>query len=247
MRSAFHFVLGLVFALAWCAGAQAQARVGRSATSLAGAHMVRSSQFRTTFRQADSGVIVVGQPGLFPFAPISFGAFPVPSFAPISFGVFPVPGLGFDFAHLAAVTRSVKVSDLSVLTTAQRLALAQRLTPFISFAVPFLPAPAQVVVVQQPPVVVVQPPPAEEAAARRVEPKQAAELAPPSPPRDVGEFVLVRRDGRMLFAIAFSTEGDSLVYITPEGVRRTLPLAELDVETTLRMNEERGTTLHLSI
>ena len=239
MRSVFHFVLGLAFALAWCAGAQAQSHVRLSAASLGGARMVRSSQFRTTFRQADSRVIVIGQPDLFSFAPFSFGA-------------FPVPGLGFDFAHLAAITRNVKVSDLSVLSTAQRLELAQRLTPVISFAAPFLPMSAEVVVVQQPPVVVVQQPLAEGAAeraarARYAEPKQAAEPAPPQRPRDVGEFVLVRRDGRVLFAIAFSTEGDSLVYITPEGVRRTLPLAELDAETTLRMNEERGTTLHLPV
>lgn len=65
------------------------------------------------------------------------------------------------------------------------------------------------------------------------------------PLRDVGEFVLVRRDGRLLFAVAFSAEGDQLIYITREGVRRSLPLAELDIEATRRMNEERGTTLRL--
>jgi hypothetical protein len=190
-------------------------------------------------RPVGGRVIVLGDPGLFSLDPFSFGA-------------FPVPGFGFDFAHLAAITRNFKVSDLSVLSTAQRLALARRISPGIPFA-PFLSQPAEVVLLQQPPVVLVQPGAAPEEGA---EPESRARYAPPKEtagalrapePRDVGEFVLVRRDGRLLFAVAFSTEGDSLHYITPEGILRTLPLADLDVETTLRMNQERGTTIRLPV
>ena len=66
-----------------------------------------------------------------------------------------------------------------------------------------------------------------------------------APVRDVGEFILVRRDGRILFASAFSVGGAQLTYVTPEGIRRTLPLAELDADATQQMNEARGTTLQI--
>ncbi len=248
MRSILQSGLGAALALAMCAGAQAQSR-GRvtpfRTSSPTSVRMARSSQFGTTVSQTGSRVIVISDPTLFSFAPFSF--------APLSFGTFPVPGLGFDFAHLAAVTRNLKSSDISVLTTAQRLALFRSLTPVVPFAVPFLSTPAEVVVVQQPPVVLVQPTPPEEVVeptprARLVEPKETAEPGRPAGPlHDLGEFVLVRRDGRMLFAIAFTTAGDVLTYVTREGVRRSIPLADLDIETTLRMNEERGTTLHLPV
>jgi hypothetical protein len=237
--------LGVALALVLCVGAQAQSR-GRhvatfSAASPANVRMVRSSPFRTTAGQTGSRVVVVSDPALF-------------SFAPFSFGMFPVPGLGFDFAHLAAITRNFKVSDISVLSTAQRLALARRLSPVVPFGVPFLPLPGEIVVVQQPPVVVLQQAPAPEevveptSGARPAERKETVEPARPMEPlHDFGEFVLVRRDGRVVFAVAFSTAGDLLTYVTREGVRRSMPLADLDVETTVRMNEERGTTLRLPV
>jgi len=36
-----------------------------------------------------------------------------------------------------------------------------------------------------------------------------------------------------------------MIYITPEGNRRKITLAELDVDATRKMNEERGTTISL--
>jgi hypothetical protein len=59
----------------------------------------------------------------------------------------------------------------------------------------------------------------------------------------VGELILVRRDGRVLFASVFSVTGTQVQYVTPEGIRHTLPLAELDTVATQEMNEARGTTL----
>jgi hypothetical protein len=60
--------------------------------------------------------------------------------------------------------------------------------------------------------------------------------------RDVGEFILVRRDGKILFASVYSIIGSDIRYVTPEGFRHTLPVAELDVDATRAMNEARGTT-----
>jgi hypothetical protein len=205
--------------------------------SSGGVRMVRTTAGVRTIRGTTGGVVLLSNPALVSLAPF----FP---------GAFPVPGLGFDFAHLAAVTRNVKVSDVSVLTTAQRLALAQRFARVSPFFTPFLTSPPEVVVVEQPPVTLIeQPGVAREAAepvrAQSVEPQATQPARPPERVRDVGEFVLVRRDGSVVFATAFTTSGDMLTYITPEGARRSLRLSELDVDTTIRMNEERGTTLHL--
>jgi hypothetical protein len=63
------------------------------------------------------------------------------------------------------------------------------------------------------------------------------------PIRDVGDFILVRRDGRVLFASVFSVVGTQLQYVTPEGIRRTLEISDLDGDATQQMNEARGTTV----
>lgn len=241
MKRLSQFTLVVSLALALCPGAWGQSRghapMGVRASS-GGVRMVRTTAGVRTIRGTTGGVVLLSNPALVSLAPF----FP---------GAFPVPGLGFDFAHLAAVTRNVKVSDVSVLTTAQRLALAQRFARVSPFFTPFLTSPPEVVVVEQPPVTLVQQPgvareAAEPVRAQSVEPQATAQPArPPERVRDVGEFVLVRRDGSVVFATAFTTSGDMLTYITPEGARRSLRLSELDVDTTIRMNEERGTTLHL--
>ncbi len=71
--------------------------------------------------------------------------------------------------------------------------------------------------------------------------------APPDaePVHDASEFVFVKRDGGLLFAVAFSVQSGQLNYITHEGIQRTVPLAALDADATRRMNEERGTLIRL--
>lgn len=243
MRTLLQVGIAVAVALGLCASAEAQSR-GRHMTPLRVSTPVRTargSQFQ----------IVSGTTAGDFFLPSDAASL---SLTALSTGTFPVPGLGFDYAHLAAVTRNFRVSDISVLSTAQRLALARSLTPVVPFGGAFIPTPAQVIVVQQPPVVVVQQSamPEDElepvARTRPAQPRETVEPArAPEPLHDAGEFVLVRRDGRLVFAVAFFAEGDQLTYITREGVRRALPLAELDIETTRRMNEERGTTIHLPV
>jgi len=55
----------------------------------------------------------------------------------------------------------------------------------------------------------------------------------------------VRRDGRVLFASMYSVVGSQLRYISPEGIRYTLPLTDLDGDATREMNEARGTTVEI--
>jgi hypothetical protein len=243
MRTLLQAGIAVAVALGLCASAEAQSR-GRHMTPLRVSTPVRTA--RGSQFQIVSGTTAGDFFLLSDAASLSLTA--------LSTGTFPVPGLGFDYAHLAAVTRNLRVSDISVLSTAQRLALARSLTPVVPFGGAFIPTPAQVIVVQQPPVVVVQQsamPEDELGPVARTRPAQQRETVEPArapePLHDAGEFVLVQRDGRLVFAVAFFAEGDQLTYITREGVRRALPLAELDIETTRRMNEERGTTIHLPV
>lgn len=76
-------------------------------------------------------------------------------------------------------------------------------------------------------------------------PVQYAAPAPAAPLPDVGEFILVRKDGQVVLASAFTFSGDRLTYITREGLRRSFPVAELDKDATRQMNEASGTTVVL--
>lgn len=187
-------------------------------------------------------------------------------------GSYPAPGLGFDFTHHAAVNRNLGVRALIDPVTQHRLALERRIrreTPVaVAPAFPVVVNSIQINVVPQPPVVIIQepePPPAqyiEQASyrerSRRAVPRDAVEDAAPEPPpyfyepqREADELVFIRRDGSLLFAVAFTTrpaaaaEGARIVYITREGHRRSVALSELDLDATREMNEARGTTLHL--
>lgn len=64
-----------------------------------------------------------------------------------------------------------------------------------------------------------------------------------APLPDEGEFTLVLTDGRWIQAVAFTHANDSIVYITAAGSRYTIAANELDSDSTLRVNQERGTPL----
>jgi hypothetical protein len=64
----------------------------------------------------------------------------------------------------------------------------------------------------------------------------------PGPQADVPEYVFVRRDGTVFFAVAYSWEQGSLRYISSEGTRRSVSRDTLDLKATQQFNEERGLT-----
>ena len=66
-----------------------------------------------------------------------------------------------------------------------------------------------------------------------------------SPLPDVGSFTLVTRGGYRLDAVAFTRSNDRLVYITPDGGRRTIAMRDLDVDSTQRLNQELGTPIEI--
>jgi hypothetical protein len=178
---------------------------------------------------------------------------PLPLVTPQFFDVddFPVPGLGFDFAHLAAINAGRHHRRFRGTTFGSFGGFPFVEFPFFSDSsgiAPVQAAPPQVIIVQQP-----VPQQAEDDEAD-VAPRRSRRFysAPaPEAPTDVApghgadEYVLVRRDGGLLFAVAFSVQDGQLNYVTREGLRRTVALTAIDAEATEQMNEQRGMTVRL--
>lgn len=62
----------------------------------------------------------------------------------------------------------------------------------------------------------------------------------PQPPAQTEEYVFVRRDGTLFFAIAYSWDHGMLRYVTTEGLRRSVAREALDLDATQQFNEQRG-------
>ncbi len=75
----------------------------------------------------------------------------------------------------------------------------------------------------------------------------APEQQQAAPLPDVGSFTLVMRDGTQVDALAFTRAQDKIIYITPDGGRRTVAVSDIDGDSTERINEERGTPLQLPL
>ena len=73
----------------------------------------------------------------------------------------------------------------------------------------------------------------------------AAVEATSSAPADNDEFVFVRRDGTVFFAVAYSWEKGMLRYITSQGLRHTVTQEALDLDATRQFNEQRGLNFRL--
>ncbi len=64
---------------------------------------------------------------------------------------------------------------------------------------------------------------------------------------DEGQFTLILRSGQEIEAVAFTRVDDRIVYITTGGGRHTVAVHELDVDATVRLNQERGTPLQIPL
>jgi hypothetical protein len=64
-------------------------------------------------------------------------------------------------------------------------------------------------------------------------------------PRLTEEFVFVRRDGTLFFAVAYAWENGTLRYVTSEGLRHTVTRETLDLNATQQFNEQRGLNFRL--
>jgi len=156
-----------------------------------------------------------------------------------------VPGLGFDFPHFAA-THPGRDHDRF-----HDRQLGGAFIPFFGgggFVMPLFPED-----VEEAPVGEAQHVDTEEAAASRaprreqvVEPLQSHVAAPqPVPQQESDQYVFVRRDGTLFFAVAYAWENGTLRYITGEGIRHTVTADKLDLDATQRFNEQRGLNFRL--
>jgi hypothetical protein len=149
------------------------------------------------------------------------------------------PGLGFDETHLA-LTRG-------------RTSGRHRRNNFNSGFFPFfdggffVPSP----VVEQAPANEVQeefvdPQPQERAQrvrARESAPAVSAEAAS-APQRETEQYVFVRRDGTVFFAVAYSWDSGMLRYVTQEGMRKSVAGDALDIGATQQFNDQLGLSFH---
>lgn len=171
----------------------------------------------------------------------------------------PVPGLGFDYNHLSAINQDLGIKALIDPVTELRIAEARRFLRGSRFAGPgyFIldggayypvsedtaaaePAALEQSAQQQPQVVVVQAPPAQQSAGNSSDVDE-------TPLPDVGQFTLVLQNGKQLQAVAFTRMNGEIVYITTDGNRRTIAVADLNPDATVRINQERGTPLQLPL
>jgi hypothetical protein len=153
--------------------------------------------------------------------------------------VFPndtnVPGLGFDYPHLAAVNPR---------HGRERSGLGQSV-PF-GFGGYLFSSPEIMV---ENPQEEAQQLPADETAANSAAPDDGRgpqrqyfqrSSPAPEPPVDNSQFVFVRRDGGLLFAVAYSWDNGTLRYVTPDGIRKSVMQDSLDMNATQQFNEQRG-------
>lgn len=154
---------------------------------------------------------------------------------------YPVPGLGFDYSHYFAVHpnagRCFRCFGNGFGTG--------YVVPFVDGGL-YLPYPMYA---EQP---------AEAAPEEGPPPEQATQAEAPAPPdnyynynpptrpapqaapKPEAEYVFVRRDGTLIFAVAYSWINDRLQYVTEEGLRRTVPVNTLDLDATQQFNDQRG-------
>ena len=152
----------------------------------------------------------------------------------------PVPGLGFDMAHLAA-TRGPEAVGAGRHRRQQPVFF-----PFIDGGF-FLPSSPVIVEEGAAPEAQQEENTESEVAEapRRARERQPAPPPPPveeasAVPRQTEEFVFVRRDGTVFFAVAYAWEIGTLRYVTSEGLRHSVARETLDLNATQQFNEQRG-------
>jgi hypothetical protein len=243
MTKPFHFVAAAFAATLVCSAAGAQMRGGVSSMRMPSVRVAPS------VRASAAGPRIGRQVRVMQISPSGrvtsgFSTFP----DSISFGsTNGVPGLGFDYPHLAAISGGLR--NARTFNSGRGTHRRQgTLVPILIGGYPYYVDSSDYEQAQQQPQVIVVQQPAP--VSQQVVDSNSASVASPAPPvaapvRDVGDFILVRQDGRVLFASAFMVGGAQLTYVTPEGIRRTLPLADLDADATRQMNEARGTTIQI--
>lgn len=154
------------------------------------------------------------------------------------------PGLGFDAVHQAAICGSGT-------GFVGRGFAGSSFFPFFDggFFLPGSPA-----TVEDSSTAEAAQPEATDADVRETRRRRAAQpVAEPPPtvetsnaaPADNEEFVFVRRNGTVFFAVGYTWENGTLRYVTDQGLRRTVTQDALDLDATRQFNEQRGLSFRL--
>jgi hypothetical protein len=175
----------------------------------------------------------------------------------------PIPPPGFDYQFLSVMNQDLAIKAVIDPATEWKLAIAERLmrnrsrfggsgfylldgggayaVPDDSASVDSTPPQQTDQPAQQPQAIVVQAAPPSQQTAEQPAPDDSAPLP------DVGQFTLVLQNGAQLQAVAFTRMNDRIVYITADGSRRTIAIADLNPDATVQVNEERGTPLQFPL
>ena len=256
MHKSVPFVLVLLFT---SFAANAQHAAGPAVAPAAPAmHLTVTAQAAHALRMAPAAGLAAAHPNSRPVTGVHSGSSPrgtmrpVPSpkppvhpqnallnpafvGAPLAQNDLGVPGLGFDYMHYAATHPN-----------AGRHHFGGGVVPFVGGGI-YVPypvymeggAPAESAA-ENSPADAEQPAPAEEAAARPADVAVRPHANSRAPEEPDSEYVFVRRDGTVFFAVAFTFDSANLRYITRDGLRKNAPLASLDLAATQQFNEQRG-------
>jgi len=264
MISKFHLFAAAIVGILVCSLAGAQARSTAAPRARRSFSHTRPAG-RASASSADSAVTgfrSTRQPSLIQIAPSGrTGSGFAPAGGSSEFGSLTrSPGLGFDFPHLAAIGGTLRHNSGEFEHHGHH---GQGFyAPIFFGAYPYGyddqgydqqdPPPDEQVQQSQPPPqasVMQQPAPAQQGAGSDGDLRNLSasdsESQPAADIPDVGNFIFIRRDGSVLFASMFSVVGAQLQYVTPEGIRRTMAISDLDSDATQQMNEARGTTVQI--
>ena len=87
--------------------------------------------------------------------------------------------------------------------------------------------------------------PTDEPAPRETNSSSSMRVHQQAPAPEQAQYVFIKRDGSIIFAVGYSLLNDRLQYVTEEGLRRTIPLSTLDIDATQQFNDQRGVPIKL--
>ncbi len=155
---------------------------------------------------------------------------------------YATPGLGFDYAHYAAVHPLGDHHHFA----------GGGVVPFVGGGI-YLPsggyyvdgAAPQESVEESQETDANEPVDAAEVAAPEQAPVSTRARTKPYPvPAASPEYIFVRRDGTVFFAVAYSWQNGNLQYVTQDGFRKLASQNTLDLDATTQFNEQRGLVFH---
>jgi len=210
-------------------------------TSISARPVVRSAPVSTRVNAAPRSTRPTGWNQTHTTRRTNFSTDPVFPNGGFSGGDNPVPGFGFDYTHFFAVHPNAGRHHFR--------RDSGFVIPFIDggfyMPVPMYADQGQAAPQAEDGEVANQPTPAEQNSVRDEDRNFRDRMRSEPLPPEQTEYVFVRQDGSLIFAVAYSLINDRLQYVTAEGLRRTIPLNTLDFAATQQFNEQRGVSLRL--